>query len=150
MIGELGRFHPVRTPRQLLAVLAAALVAIGVQTLMYAPEFLAFSPVWNATTLLAGASCAAAAVKPRRIFVAISGATVVTSSCARGLALVIEVVRPDHVGPGAPLVVGATTWAIVALLAFVTWREYVLPWSITVLSERRSPESIRERKRNAR
>lgn len=140
----------MRTPRQLLAVLAVALFVIGVQTLMYRPDFLAFSPVWSATTLLAAISCAAAAVKPRRIYVAISGATVVTSSCARGLALVIELLRVNHVGPGAPLVVAAITWAIVALLAYITWREYVLPWSIAVNSERRSPASIRERKQAAR
>ena len=136
----------MRTPRQLLAVLSIALAVIGVQTLMYRPDFLAFSPVWSATTLLAAISCAAAAVKPRRIYVAISGATVVTSSCARGLALVVELLRVNHVGPNAPLVVGAIAWGIVALLAYITWREYVLPWSIAVASERRSRASIRQRR----
>lgn len=136
----------MRTPRQLLVALSVALVVIGVQTLMYRPDFLAFSPVWSATTLLAGASCAAAAVRPRRLYVAVSGATVVTSSTVRGLALLIELLRDDHVGASAPLVVASITWAIVALLAYITWREYVLPWSVAVLSERRSPESIRRRK----
>lgn len=140
----------MRTPRQLLAVLSIALAVIGVQTLMYRPDFLAFSPLWSATTLLAASSCAAAAVRPRRLYVAVSGAAVVTSSSARGLALVIELLREDHVGPGAPLVVASVTWAIVALLAFVTWREYVLPWSIAVLAERRSPDSIRDREQAGR
>jgi len=139
----------MRSPRQLLAVLSIALGVIGVQTLMYRPDFLAFSPLWSACTLVASITCAAAAVRPRRIYVAVSGAAVVASSCARGLALVIELLRADHVGPGAPLVVASITWAIVALLAFVTWHEYVLPWSIAVLSERRSPESIRRRQEQA-
>ena len=120
----------MRNPRQLLSVLAVALVVIGVQTLMYPPEFLAFSAVWSATTLLAASSCAAAAVRPRRLAIALSGATVVTSSCARGLALVVELVREDHVGASAPLVVAAATWGMVALLAFAVWHEFFLPWSI--------------------
>lgn len=120
----------MRNPRQLLSVLAVALVVIGIQTLLYRPDFLAYSWAWSATTILAGISCAAASVRPRRIYVAVSGATVVTSSCARGLALVIELLREGHVGPGAPLVVASITWAIVALLAYLVWREYVLPWSV--------------------
>lgn len=132
----------MRTPRQLLALLSIALGVIAVQTFLYRPEFLAFSPVWSSTTLLAGISCAAAAVRPRRLYVAVSGATVVTSSCARGLALLVELIREGHAGPGAPLIVAACTWGIVALLGFVVWREYVLPWSIAHEAERRPPWSV--------
>jgi len=122
----------MQTPRQLLAALAIALAVIGIQTLIYRPSFLAFWPVWSATTFLASFSCLAAAVSPRRLYVALSGATVVTSSAARCLAFVIELLRVGDNGASAPLVVASTTWAIVALLSYVVWREYVLPWSITI------------------
>lgn len=122
----------MQSPRQLLAALSIALAVIGVQTLISRPSFLPFWPVWSATMLLASCSCLAVAVNPRRLYIALSGATVVTSSAARGLAFVIKIILLDDHAASAPLVVAATTWAIVALLSFVVWREYVLPWSITI------------------
>jgi hypothetical protein len=125
-----GMLLVMRTPRQLLAVLSVALVVIGGQTLRYPPDFLAFSELWSIVTIAAGVTCAAASVRPRRLYVATSGAFVVTSSAARGIALVVELFRDGHTGEAAGFVVGAITWGMVAILAFVTWREYVLPWSI--------------------
>lgn len=104
-------------------------MVIGIQTFRYPPEFLALAPLWCAVAWIAGLSCAAAAVNPRRIYVATSGATLVTSSAARGFALVIEWLHADNARE-AGFVVGALTWWIVAVLAFVVWREYVLPWSV--------------------
>lgn len=135
--GKTEGHHVMRTPRQLLAVLSVALAAIGVQTMFYPPQFLAFLNVWSATTIAAGISCAAAAIRPRRIWVAISGALVVTASCARGLALLAEYVNDGPEGPGAPLLVASITWAIVGLLAFEVWHEYVLPWSLAAEASRK-------------
>lgn len=121
----------MQTPRQLLVALALGLAVIAGETWHYPPDYLTFSKVWSATAFLAALTCLAAAIRPRRIFVAISGATVVTSSAARGLALVIELVEKGHTDAQPPFIVGATGWAMIALLAFVVWREYVLPWSVT-------------------
>lgn len=117
------------SPRQLLGGLSFALVTIGVQTFRYPPEFLALAYLWCGVAILAGLSCAAAAIRPRRIYVALSGATIVTSSAARGFALVIEWLHASNTRE-AGFVVGALTWWMVALLAYIVWREYVLPWSL--------------------
>lgn len=121
----------MRSPRQLLAALAVVLATIAAITLVYPPGALGFPWLWSTVTGAAGLTCAAAAIQPRRrVFISASGAAVVTSSAARGIALVAELARVHHEGPGAALWVGACSWWLVALLAYVTWREYVIPWAI--------------------
>ena len=117
------------TPRQLLAALAIAHIVIAVQTLRYPPDFLALTPLWCALAIAAGISCAAASIRPRRFYVATSGACLVTASAARGFALVIEWANAPT-GAARGLLVGALTWWMVSLLGYVVWREYVLPWSL--------------------
>lgn len=117
------------SPRQLLIVMSIVLVVVGVQTWRYPPDFLALAWLWCSLAVLAGVACAAAAVNPRRLYVAFSGAAVVTCSTARGLALCIEWAHAAT-DREAGFIVGALTWWLVALLGYITWREYVLPWAI--------------------
>lgn len=126
---ETEKAHVVQTPRQLLVAIAVALVVIGWQTFRFPPEYLALAPLWCAVSIVAGLACAAAAINPRRFYVATSGATVVCATSARALALVNEVLDRRG-GVQAGYIVGASAWALIALLSFVTWREYVLPWSL--------------------
>lgn len=123
--------RPIRTPRHLLVVLAVILFAIGMQTYRYPPDFLSFSDLWCALAIVASISCLAAALRPRRFYVAISGATVVTVAGARGIALALEVATESGSAEiAAGFVVGALIWSAAAMLSYVVWREFVLPWSI--------------------
>lgn len=121
----------IRTPRQLLVVLGVILFAIGVQTYRYPPDFLTFSDLWCALAILASISCLLAAIRPRRLYVATSGATVVTVAGGRGIALALEVAtEAGSAEIAAGFIVGALIWSVAAMLSYVVWREFVLPWSI--------------------
>lgn len=128
--GRSRKAHAMRTPRQLLVAVAIALLVIAWHTFRFPPDYLAFSAVWSAVSAIAGFSCAAAAIYPRRLWIAASGAFVVCATAARSIANLFEI--PDRVASAqAGYVVASAAWALIAILSFVVWREYVLPWSIT-------------------
>lgn len=120
----------MNSPRQLLAGLSIALLVVAVQTWRYPPDFLAFLNLWIGLALVASASCAVCAVRPTRTAVAISGTTVVTASAARGFGLVLDWLRGTTGTTDPGFIVGAVAWWMVALLAYIAWREYILPWAI--------------------
>lgn len=120
----------MNSPRQLLIGIAVALLVVAVQTWRYPPEFLAFVPLWIALALAGAVSCLVAARNPSRSAVSVSGALVVTASAARGFGLVLDWIRGAEDTSEAGFIVGAVAWWMVALLAYISWREYVLPWSV--------------------
>lgn len=117
------------TPRQFLAALAFVLVVVGIETWRFPPEFLALAPLWCCVALLAGLTCLAAALRPRRFYIASSGACTCCACAARGFALVIEWVHASN-DVEAGYVVGALTWWTLAMTIYLIWREYILPWSV--------------------
>lgn len=118
------------SPRQLLIFLSVGLAVVAVQTWRYPPDFLAFLELWIVLAGVASVSCAVAAWIPTRFVVALSGTTVVTAAAARGFGLIVEFIRGARPSQEAGFIVGALTWWIVAGLAYIAWREYILPWAV--------------------
>lgn len=116
-------------PRRFLAALAVLLTVAGVETWRYPPQFLDLAPLWCAVALLAGFVCLLAAVHPRRFYVAASGATTCYACVARGFALAVQWLHADNAVESG-YIVGACTWWMLSMAIYVTWREYILPWSI--------------------
>lgn len=120
------------TPRQLLAVIAVTMSIVGWQTFAYPPDFLAFSVVWASAAVAAGITCALCSIRPRRFLVAASGAILVTIAAGRALAIASEVFsdRFPSREARASFIIAGIVWLLVAVLTYVVWREYVIPWSI--------------------
>lgn len=120
------------TPRQLLVVSACSMLVIGWQTLRYPPDYLAFADLWAALGLLAGLVCAWCAWHPSRVLVTTSGAVLSAICAGRAIAIVRELVTRDFAADElqASFVIAAATWTLVAALFYISWREYVIPWSI--------------------
>jgi len=122
----------MRNPRQLLALVAGVMALVGWQTFNYPPEYLAFSWLWGTLAVIAALLCAVCAVHPLRLLVSFSGAMLVTLSSARALALVGELFAGDFPldAVRTSFVIAAIIWLLVAVLFYIAWREYVVPWSI--------------------
>ena len=120
------------TPRQLLVLSALVMLIVGSQTAQYPPDFLAFPYLWVAASFLASLTCLVCAIRPTRVLVALSGATLVTISGARSLAIAGEVIAGNFVSAQAQasFIIAASTWGLISVLFLVVWREYVVPWSI--------------------
>lgn len=116
------------TPRQLLAAIAATMFVVGWQTFVYPPDYLAFSTLWATVATIAGVACAACAIHPLRVLVAGSGAVLVTISVGRALVIAAEVYAGAE--SRASFIIAGIVWLLVAVLFYVVWREYVIPWSI--------------------
>jgi hypothetical protein len=117
------------SPRQLLAFIGAGLVGIGVETFRYPPSVLALSWLWASLAGLAGLTCIAAAARPRKLYVAASGAAVVTCCVARAFALTVQWTHADS-DAEAGYIVLAITWLILAACVLIVWREYITPWAV--------------------
>lgn len=120
------------TPRQLLVVIAVTMFVVGWQTFAYPPDFLAFSAVWASAAVAAGITCALCSIRPLRVLVAGSGAILVTIAAGRALAIAAEVMSdqfPSREARASFIIAGAV-WVLVAVMFYVVWREYVIPWSI--------------------
>ncbi len=120
------------TPRQLLVAIAATMFVVGWQTFAYPPDFLAFSALWATVACVAGATCAACAIHPARVLVAGSGAVLVTIASGRALAIGAEIYAGGFPSAEsrASFIIAGIVWLLVAVLFYVVWREYVIPWSI--------------------
>lgn len=119
-------------PRHLLVMIALTMAVVGSQTFRYPPEFLAYPHVWALLAFVASALSLTCALVPFRPVIASSGAILVTLTLARSFAILAEVVAGDFKTKeaAASFVIGGTVWSLVAVLIFVVWREYIIPWSL--------------------
>ena len=133
------------SPRQLLLVSALAMTLVGWQTFRYPPNYLALAPVWGSLAFLAGLVCAWCAWRPTRLLTTLSGAVLSTISVGRALALGRELLARDFPAGEleASFVIAFVTWLLVAILFYVSWREYVVPWAIGTEHQQRSTSTRR-------
>lgn len=125
-------------PRAVLVVTTAVMALVAVQTFTYPPSYLALASLWGALAAIASVSCLAAAVHPRRMWVVTAGAALVVSALGRSLGIL------GQLGTGgvsheqqASFLIAATTWANSAMLFYVTWVTYILPWGVATREGRR-------------
>ena len=131
--GDKRKVHRVvSSPRQLLVATAIAMTIIAWWTPHVDRDFLFWPWLWVAVAAVCALTCLLASIRPRRFYVATAGATLVTSAVGRGLALVVEAIdNPDRFWR-AEAVIAMFKWWGIAVLGYVVWREYVLPWAIAL------------------
>jgi hypothetical protein len=118
-------------PRLVLLVVGWAMALVGWQTAKYHPAYLALAPFWAILAFAAAAACVFAAVHPHRAWVALSGSTLVCSAAGRAIGILGQLGSGGVAAEQQPsFVVASLTWGLIALLSYLVWAEYILPWSV--------------------
>jgi len=129
--GSGGRWW-IFSPRFIVLALTILFTVSGYFTTLYTPAYLAYPNLWTAASVIAATVCAVALVRPSRLFIALSGGVAVAAAASRSVAITIEVIGSDFSSgeQRASFVIAATTWAVVAFLAYAAYVEVISPWSI--------------------
>jgi hypothetical protein len=127
-------------PRLVIWALATCSLVAGVLTYFYDSLTLVWPTAWSVFGVTAALVAYLCALHPTRFLVAASGALLVFTFTARGLALYNATSSVDPNGPTtattASYIIGGTQWIVLAYLTFVVWRRLIVPWSIILTAER--------------
>tara|TARA_R110000868_G_scaffold176779_3_gene414719 strand:+ start:74 stop:469 length:396 start_codon:yes stop_codon:yes gene_type:complete len=120
-------------PRLLLLIMGWCFAIVAWQTFAYPPEYLLGAAVWGTIAVLGAVTCVCTAFATRRGFALIAGIACICHAIGRSTAIVIQISFRERFGLGAPFsnyAIAATVWTLIAVLIFVAWSHFVIPWSV--------------------